>query len=366
MLDSQQLDALKEQAKEKAKKILGGKKESELKGADKSRYDAYKQFIEGDAFAMGSTLEFLDQGIINKSFGMVLDSLKDQATRGGKIDFGVLKKLAVGRGLDPALISEEIRSGFKMAEGLQSKPEDVKLTQAKVIQNALEVDRKAGDANNKLMRTIVDAIKDRVFDISNTLLVIASLVGVFGGLGTLIKLFSGIGPALKVASLGIAGIAKVLLPLLGALGLGAGIGMGINALDEKYLGGAVGNAVQSGFDKISRFFGGDGIVTDEEAFKKAEENFKKPDYKNKPENVIQKALDLDKQLGPTLSPKNIEIPSIDLANLSTSDMLNSLSPTPSVASTGSVVININGGDIDQIRRVVQDELSKATSLSKRV
>jgi hypothetical protein len=165
---------------------------------------------------------------------------------------------------------------------------------------------------------------------------IASLAG--GGL----KAVGGTGVK-ALATGGMAGLAKVGggVALAGAGGYAAG--QGINALDELISTKLLGR--EQGFtedlrDSIWNIFSDDKVLSTEDAFKKVEEDAKRRYQEMKAKRA-----------------KTMAAPRAALPSPTTTDT----GKTGSVAAAGgggSVQININGGDIDKVRRVVVEEVNR--------
>lgn len=140
-------------------------------------------------------------------------------------------------------------------------------------------------SENPMITKIIVALAALTAIIGPLIFALGALVSSLSGLFVLLAAFNIVSvtsmtTAFSGMAMSIGAVALAVGKLMAAFGAGYAIGEGINWLDEKIgklLGSSEGfmsKGIQSSMSGISKLFGGTGIMSDEEAFKQAEQQFK--------------------------------------------------------------------------------------------
>jgi len=359
----------------------------------------------GSATQAGALVEFADTGT-------KLELLANLAKKGYDMSAGdalVFRTIATKLGVSSKQQGLLLASGGKITDEIKKSVEesskgadDGAKTFEDFQKQAIEAQKQTGAAQVKLLQGISDRLNQILGGWGALLQGVLSIVGTLYGimkiaplaksaLGYLAELVAPAAEtaaaatetvaateavvaataATETAAVGAAGVAGAvggvaLAGTVGAgIGAGLGVGYGLTKLDEKYLGSAVGKAVTG---SLGAWLSGQSAA--EEGYKKTlkeqgltDEEISKRLQKIYSSNKVQ-PVEIEKMPTPTLTePLSIDATSLAAPTVPAMGPTAATTPAGTAppalgATTGlkNVIININGGDLDRIRRVVREEL----------
>lgn len=370
-------------------------KRKDLSVQEKQQLENMKKFTaavdRGDTADAGALLKQLPQEAINKTVGTLVQQIEKMS--GGSAFKKEELMQTMGLGKEMAVLSE--KTGGAVGKALLGDIERGNKLFEKQAKDQDKRDDKTGDLNNKIISSLGEGLGSTVNTISNTLLAILSIIGGSqilkigksitgmmggGGGGLISKAKSALGVGADVAEAGaktgkMGKLGKMGSDLAGKIGktkIGGGVLKGASKILK--MGKAIpvlGSLVAAGFAAKDVWKIGEGLVEGKGVDKGALASLGMNALSMVP--VVGTAAAIadvglsasgvyDKLSAESVGSNNLK-PSMPESPVITSRAAGSSSNT--VASNvggggnGTVNISINGGDIQKVRAVVQQEVTKA-------